>query len=403
MMGSLRIQSFHKTKILKLCPHQFGAINGQAKTFSSLVDEDYSKETRSSTSKVRLKPPWNVMFFGTDDFAVESLQALCKGRERKLIGKLDVITAPVKKTSPVLQFCKKENIQVIQWSAEVPKGTYDVGTVVSFGHLLPLAIIDAFPMGILNVHGSLLPRWRGAAPIIRAVMNNDEVTGVTIMEIQPHRFDVGRILRTAAVPIPWDIKSGALTKQLATLGARELIQVIESLPEVLEKAVEQSGKGVTKAPKVSENSSRIKWNTHTCRNIQARYRALDDYIPLWTTWQGIPVKLRKMEMHKEWSYPAESNGSDNFVSENKISRDSLSEKEVRNSSDSVICNKINLKDNVKPGTAVYDRTTKTVNVKCLDHWVSFSQVLLKGRKPMSAHEFYNGFMSKYPNKQLEFC
>ncbi|XP_068203125.1 methionyl-tRNA formyltransferase, mitochondrial isoform X2 [Palaemon carinicauda] len=362
MMGSLRIQSFHKTKILKLCPHQFGAINGQAKTFSSLVDEDYSKETRSSTSKVRLKPPWNVMFFGTDDFAVESLQALCKGRERKLIGKLDVITAPVKKTSPVLQFCKKENIQVIQWSAEVPKGTYDVGTVVSFGHLLPLAIIDAFPM-----------------------------------------FDVGRILRTAAVPIPWDIKSGALTKQLATLGARELIQVIESLPEVLEKAVEQSGKGVTKAPKVSENSSRIKWNTHTCRNIQARYRALDDYIPLWTTWQGIPVKLRKMEMHKEWSYPAESNGSDNFVSENKISRDSLSEKEVRNSSDSVICNKINLKDNVKPGTAVYDRTTKTVNVKCLDHWVSFSQVLLKGRKPMSAHEFYNGFMSKYPNKQLEFC
>lgn len=422
-MCSLKLLSIHKSKILRIGPYQLRVRRGKTSYFSTLSADDPSKQNCVSTTKVKLKPPWNIVFFGTDDFAVESLDALCKGRERGLIGKIDVVTAPVKKNSPVLQYCQKENIPVIHWPTEVPKGIYDVGTVVSFGHLLTPAIIDAFPMGILNVHGSLLPRWRGAAPIIRAVMNNDEVTGVTVMEIQPHRFDAGRILRAAKIQIPWDTKSGTLTKQLATLGAKELMYVMESLPEALEKAVKQSTEGVTKAPKVSEKTSRIKWHVHTCRDIQARYRALDDYFPLWTTWQGVPVKLRNMTMHKEWSFPEQS---DNFVLEKQTFCDTLSEKENKNLHDNVICDKSNCKDHesvqefvvvsykssscnqgildtaVKPGTAVYSKKTKTLNVKCLDNWVSFSQILLRGRKPMSAHEFYNGFMSKISHKQLEF-
>ncbi|XP_066963037.1 methionyl-tRNA formyltransferase, mitochondrial isoform X3 [Macrobrachium rosenbergii] len=359
MMCSLKILSIHKSKILRIGPYQLRVRRGKTSYFSTLSADDPSKQNCVSTTKVKLKPPWNIVFFGTDDFAVESLDALCKGRER----------------------------------------------------------------GILNVHGSLLPRWRGAAPIIRAVMNNDEVTGVTVMEIQPHRFDAGRILRAAKIQIPWDTKSGTLTKQLATLGAKELMYVMESLPEALEKAVKQSTEGVTKAPKVSEKTSRIKWHVHTCRDIQARYRALDDYFPLWTTWQGVPVKLRNMTMHKEWSFPEQS---DNFVLEKQTFCDTLSEKENKNLHDNVICDKSNCKDHesvqefvvvsykssscnqgildtaVKPGTAVYSKKTKTLNVKCLDNWVSFSQILLRGRKPMSAHEFYNGFMSKISHKQLEF-
>ncbi|XP_066963036.1 methionyl-tRNA formyltransferase, mitochondrial isoform X2 [Macrobrachium rosenbergii] len=382
MMCSLKILSIHKSKILRIGPYQLRVRRGKTSYFSTLSADDPSKQNCVSTTKVKLKPPWNIVFFGTDDFAVESLDALCKGRERGLIGKIDVVTAPVKKNSPVLQYCQKENIPVIHWPTEVPKGIYDVGTVVSFGHLLTPAIIDAFPM-----------------------------------------FDAGRILRAAKIQIPWDTKSGTLTKQLATLGAKELMYVMESLPEALEKAVKQSTEGVTKAPKVSEKTSRIKWHVHTCRDIQARYRALDDYFPLWTTWQGVPVKLRNMTMHKEWSFPEQS---DNFVLEKQTFCDTLSEKENKNLHDNVICDKSNCKDHesvqefvvvsykssscnqgildtaVKPGTAVYSKKTKTLNVKCLDNWVSFSQILLRGRKPMSAHEFYNGFMSKISHKQLEF-
>ncbi|XP_027232371.2 methionyl-tRNA formyltransferase, mitochondrial [Penaeus vannamei] len=337
------------------------------------------------------KPPWNIMFFGTDEFALESLAALHSEQksESGLIGKLEVVSVSLKKIVPaVSRYCRSEGLALKTWPVVVPPGAYDIGVVVSFGHLLPASIINAFPLGILNVHGSLLPRWRGAAPIIHALLSGDQETGITVMKIQPGRFDVGEIVSQASVPISWNTMSGILTKQLAVLGARELITSLKGLPGNLQAATPQPSNGVTKAPKVKEDSSRIIWEKCTCRKIQAMYRALDDYFPLWTLWHGTPVKLRDMVMHEEWSH---------FVPNNreKCNSDIKGEKEIMFSqrTSNTKCKNEDVK-NQSPGRIVFNKKTKVLSVHCADGCVSFKKVIVKGRKPMSAKDFYNGFISK---------
>lgn len=98
---------------------------------------------------------------------------------------------------------------------------------------------------MLNVHASLLPRWRGAAPIIYALMHGDEKTGVTVMRIRPEKFDIGEIVRQEEVRITKDLKMPDLHAILAEIGARNLLDTLRGLPEVLEHAKRQDDKGVT--------------------------------------------------------------------------------------------------------------------------------------------------------------
>ncbi|KAG7164721.1 methionyl-tRNA formyltransferase, mitochondrial-like [Homarus americanus] len=394
-------------------------------------------------------PPWDIMFFGTDEFALQSLMALHNEQQTSgVVGQLNVVSVSLKKIVPaVRRYCLRERIPLHDWPLEVPRGVYDLGIVASFGHLIPAKIINAFPMGILNIHGSLLPRWRGAAPTIHAVLNNDLETGITIMKIEPHRFDVGKIVSRVAVPISWDTKSGVLTKHLAAVGAQELISVLQDLPQKLQAAVIQSEDGVTKAPKVSEATSKIQWNCCTCSNIQAMYRAFDDYLPLWTIWHGTPVRLRDMVMQEEWSphyldvgktavtkVPdfKENNGRDLEKIKENIPHNSgcVTEENVLERNDKWLLNKchitntteadriVNVKKNCEqnesyagnlnlikklpPGSVVYNKKLKVVSVLCLDGWVNFRQIVIKGRKAMSAHDFYNGFIGKVPKDHHRF-
>lgn len=98
---------------------------------------------------------------------------------------------------------------------------------------------------MINVHASLLPRWRGAAPIIYAILNEDSVTGVSIMKIRPHKFDVGEILAQKEVQIPHDVLMPALHKTLANEGGKLLVDCIESAPESLENGKSQSNNAAT--------------------------------------------------------------------------------------------------------------------------------------------------------------
>lgn len=98
---------------------------------------------------------------------------------------------------------------------------------------------------MLNVHASLLPKWRGAAPIVHAIANGDTKTGVTIMRIKPRRFDVGEIVQQAETEISDDMQMPELYEKLARLGSQILLEVIKSLPEALETAKEQNGKEAT--------------------------------------------------------------------------------------------------------------------------------------------------------------
>ncbi|KAK7832784.1 hypothetical protein U0070_026980, partial [Myodes glareolus] len=249
----------------------------------------------SRGSRVRKKPPWRVLFLGTDHFARETLQALHAARddeEEKLIESLEVVTvpSPSPKGLPVKQYAIQSRLPVYEWP-DVGSGEYDVGVVASFGRLLSEALILKFPYGILNVHPSCLPRWRGPAPIIHTVLHGDTVTGVTVMQVRPKRFDIGPILKQETIPVPPKSTSKELEAVLSKLGANMLISVLKNLPESLNNGRPQPAEGVTYAPKVSAGTSCVKWEEQTSEQVLRLHLAIGDIVPLQTIWLENTVKL----------------------------------------------------------------------------------------------------------------
>ena len=160
----------------------------------------------------------------------------------------------------------------------------DAAVVAAYGLLLPQPILDAPARGCLNVHASLLPRWRGAAPIHRAILAGDEETGVTIMQMEAG-LDTGPMLRAGRTPIARKTV-GALTEELALLGARLMVEELASPspPRV------QPEDGVTLAPKIAKTEARIDW-TRPAREIERQVRAFAPAPGAWFEAQGERVKL----------------------------------------------------------------------------------------------------------------
>ncbi|XP_055755988.1 methionyl-tRNA formyltransferase, mitochondrial-like [Salvelinus fontinalis] len=133
------------------------------------------------------EPPWRVLFFGTDDFAVESLKLLSASRDSndRVVESLEVVI--LSNDVPVKKFADQSKLPVHIWPLGDLQGRFDVGVVVSFGCLLREGLINQFPCGILNVHPSLLPRWRGPAPVFHTILHGDTITGVSVMQIRPKR------------------------------------------------------------------------------------------------------------------------------------------------------------------------------------------------------------------------
>jgi methionyl-tRNA formyltransferase len=132
----------------------------------------------------------------------------------------------------------------------------DVAVVAAYGLILPKAVLAAPRHGCLNIHASLLPRWRGAAPIQRAIMAGDEETGVTIMQME-EGLDTGPMLLKEELAIDPDVNAGGLHDALAEIGARLIVQALEQLPDL--KPVPQPADGVTYAAKITKEESRIDW------------------------------------------------------------------------------------------------------------------------------------------------
>ncbi|EEZ98405.2 methionyl-tRNA formyltransferase, mitochondrial isoform X2 [Tribolium castaneum] len=243
-------------------------------------------------SKTTKKPPWKVLFFGADDFSLFSLKKLNEEyRKKALLSRLEVVTTVKGKANAVKLYADKENLQLHKWPPCIGFGEFDVGIVVSFGHLIPKAIIDQFPLGMLNVHASILPRWRGAAPIIYALANGDTETGVTIMTISPEKFDIGKIVLQESVPIHPEMTQSKLFATLGKLGAAQLIKTLADLSSNLNNAKPQPTEGITYAPKVKPTFASIKWDQMTAEQIYNLGRALEGIFPIQTTWKGMPVKL----------------------------------------------------------------------------------------------------------------
>ncbi|XP_005075592.3 LOW QUALITY PROTEIN: methionyl-tRNA formyltransferase, mitochondrial [Mesocricetus auratus] len=320
----------------------------------------------SQGSRVREKPPWRVLFLGTDHFARETLRALHAARddkEEKLIERLEVVTvpSPSPKGLPVKQYAEQSQLPVYEWP-DVGSGEYDVGVVASFGRLLSEALILKFPYGVLNVHPSCLPRWRGPAPIVHTVLHGDTITGVTIMQVRPKRFDIGPILKQETIPVPSKSTSKELEAVLSRLGANMLISVLKSLPESLNKGRPQPAEGVTYAPKVSADTSCVKWEEQTSEQVLRLHLAIGDIVPLQTLWLENTIKLLDL---------VEVNNS--IIADPKLKGHT-----------------------VTPGSVVYHRQSQMLLVHCKDGWIGVRSVMLK--KTLTATDFYNGYLHAWYQK-----
>jgi methionyl-tRNA formyltransferase len=216
-----------------------------------------------------------VAFFGTPAFAVPTLSALL-GAPHTVVG---VVTQPDRprgrgqKTtaSPVKEAAMAAGLPVLQpASAKTPEFLADlaalrpdIAVVAAYGQILPDAILGTPRLGMINVHASLLPRYRGAAPVHRAVINGDTETGVTIMRMIT-ALDAGPILAAARVPIGLDETSADLERALAEVGARLLVETLEAIAAGRSHETPQDHP-VTYAPRLTRNDGRVDWTWPAAR------------------------------------------------------------------------------------------------------------------------------------------
>jgi methionyl-tRNA formyltransferase len=162
----------------------------------------------------------------------------------------------------------------------------DLAVVVAYGLILPQPVLDAPRLGCLNIHASLLPRWRGAAPIHRAIMAGDRETGVCIMQMEAG-LDTGSVLMREALQIGAEETTAELHDRLSSLGARLIVQALERLPL---PAVPQPDEGVTYATKIDKAEARVDWS-RPAAEVDRLIRGLSPFPGAWTEVNGERVKL----------------------------------------------------------------------------------------------------------------
>ncbi len=221
-----------------------------------------------------------IIFMGTPDFAVPTLEALVAAGHEVVA----VYSQPPRpagrgkklQASPVQLAAEAHGIEVrtpvslkgADEQAEFDALSADIAVVAAYGLILPQAALDAPRLGCLNVHGSLLPRWRGAAPVQRAILAGDEVTGVTIMQME-RGLDTGPMLAKVETPVD-DKTAGELTAELADKGARLMVQVLADLSA--HPAVVQPDVGITYAHKIDKAESRLDF-AHSAEHVERQVRA----------------------------------------------------------------------------------------------------------------------------------
>jgi len=215
--------------------------------------------------------PLKIVFMGTSKFSVPTLDALIKNK----FNVVRVYTQPPKKSrrgqkvnpSPIEEFCKKNKINFNNPSNLNSKGELevfkklspDIVILVAYGQIIPKTFLDKVKFGFINIHASLLPKWRGAAPIQRAIMNRDKRIGITIMKIE-EKLDSGPILYSQELELLENKTHGEIEKQLSILGADSLIKSLEVIENDSAVFMEQAHSKATYAKKINKNETKINWN-----------------------------------------------------------------------------------------------------------------------------------------------
>jgi methionyl-tRNA formyltransferase len=177
----------------------------------------------------------------------------------------------------------------------------DVAVVVAYGLILPKPILDAPRLGCLNIHASLLPRWRGAAPIHRAIMAGDAATGVCIMQMD-EGLDTGPVLLRREVPIGPQETTAELHDRLSLLGAEAILEALDRLPDLT--AEPQADLGVTYAAKIDKAEARVDW-ARPAADVDRQIRGLSPFPGAWADVQGERVKLLKSRLADGQGAPGE--------------------------------------------------------------------------------------------------
>ena len=241
-----------------------------------------------------------IIFAGTPDFAATHLQALISQHEV-----VAVYTQPDRpagrgkklNASPVKLLAEQNNLPIHQpQSLKDPEQQTilanlqaDIMVVVAYGLILPQVVLDAPRLGCINVHGSILPRWRGAAPIQRAVEAGDKETGVTIMQMDAG-LDTGAMLTITRCPIEPSETSGSLYDKLAALGAPALLSTLDKLKAGTAVAVAQDNEQSTYAKKIDKAEALIDWSQPAII-IDQRIRAFSPFPAAYTEIEGLRVKI----------------------------------------------------------------------------------------------------------------
>jgi methionyl-tRNA formyltransferase len=291
-----------------------------------------------------------LIFMGTPDFSVPALRALAAAghdiaavytRAPKPGGRrgLELQETPVAREAKRLGIPVHMPKTLKGAEHEIRAHRADAAVVVAYGLLLPKAVLDAPRLGCFNVHASLLPRWRGAAPISRAIMAGDAQSGITITKMD-EGLDTGDIALIEAVAIGPDMTAGELHDALAQLGADAMVRALAAAERGRLMLTPQPEKGVTYAEKISKDETRIDWK-RSWREVHNHIRGLSPFPGAWCEIAGARVKVLR-------STKGEGSGA--------------------------------------PGAVLDDGLT----IACGEGAVRLTQVQREGKKPMSADDFLRG-------------
>lgn len=252
----------------------------------------------------------NIIFMGTPDFAKESLKCLVEAKHNILA----VVTNPDKPqgrgmkmvASPVKQYALENGLEIYQ-PEKVRNNTEfiekmkalkpDVICVVAYGKILPQELLNIPKLGCINVHGSLLPKYRGAAPIQWAVLNGDKTTGITTMYMDIG-MDTGDMILKEEVDIGEDETTGELWKRLSKIGGNLLVETLKEIEKGIAPR-EKQGNDYTLAPMLNKEMAKIDWENKTAEEIKNLVRGLNPIMGAYTFLNGKKIKFWKVSIATE--------------------------------------------------------------------------------------------------------
>ena len=258
--------------------------------------------------------PLNIVFMGTPEFSVPTLEALIKNK----FNILKVYTQPPKKSKrgqkinpfPVENFCIRNKVDFnnpLNLNNNEELNTFkrlspDVVVVVAYGQIIPKFFLDKVKFGFINIHASLLPKWRGAAPIQRAIMNTDKKIGVSIMKIE-EKLDSGPVLISKELELDKNATHGEIEKKLSIMGANLLIESLKTLETGSLKFIDQNHSKATYAKKIDKNETKINWNLDASK-VLAHIHGLSPNPGSWFEYKKERFKVLKAKVSIDQGKPS---------------------------------------------------------------------------------------------------